>query len=133
MVKHSQRPVYTAGIIERSDSRILIALPSAGEYESRLWQFPRGPVAANESPEAAMRRVAKEMLGIFVEIVVGQPPLIESVGGRDVELRYFFCAPGTGEAAAGPYAEIRWVVKAHLCEYDFDAASQPVCRWLLEH
>ncbi len=126
-----RRPLYAAGIIERLDHHVLIALASGREEEGRLWQFPRGPAEPNESAEAAMRRVARRELGIEVEIVVGQPPLVEDIDGQAVELRYFFCGLTTGVPQVGPYREIRWVSKAHLREYDFDHPSAPVVQWLL--
>ena len=127
-----RRPLYAVGIIERPDHHVLIALASGREEQGRLWQFPRGPAEPNESVEAAMRRVARQEFGIEVEIVVGQPPLVEEIDGKAVELRYFFCDLTTGVPQAGGYEEIRWVSKAHLREYDFDQASAPVVQWLLE-
>ena len=79
-----------------------------------------------------MRRVARQELGIEVEIILGQPPLVEEIDGQAVELRYFFCDLTTGAPQAGRYDEIRWVSKAHLREYDFDRVSAPVVQWLLE-
>lgn len=127
-----RRPLYAAGIIERLDHHVLIALASGREEQDRLWQFPRGPAEPNESAEAAMRRVARQELGIEVEIILGQPPLVEEIDGQAVELRYFFCDLTTGAPQAGRYDEIRWVSKAHLREYDFDRVSAPVVQWLLE-
>ena len=127
-----RRPLYAAGIIERLDHHVLIALASGSEEHDRLWQFPRGPAEPNESAEAAMRRVARQELGIEVEIILGQPPLVEEIDGQAVELRYFFCDLTTGAPQAGRYDEIRWVSKAHLREYDFDRVSAPVVQWLLE-
>lgn len=125
------RPRYVAAIIERADDHILIALPSATEA-TRQWQFPRGLGTRNESAEASMRRVALDQLGLYVELVVGQPPLLVEIEGHPAELRYFFCGIAGGCEKPGPYAEIRWVPKAHLREYDFDAPSQPVVEWLLQ-
>jgi ADP-ribose pyrophosphatase YjhB (NUDIX family) len=125
------RPCWSAGIIERQDNHVLIALPKDGQPSSRVWRFPRGPVERDESPEAAMRRIAREQLGLHVEVVVGQPPLVERVEGREAELRYFFCGVAGEDADPGPYAEIRWVSKGHLREYEFDSPSKPVVEWLL--
>ena len=132
MTKHQKIPMYVAGIIERHDQHVLIALPEHSENDNRLWEFPRGPVHRNESPEAAMRRITKEKLGLEIEIVTGQPPLLEAIDGVRVELRYFFCGMTSGDPSLLAYADIRWVHRLHLCEYEFDAASLPVTRWLLE-
>ena len=77
--------------------------------------------------------MARNALHVEVEIVTGQPPWIGRVAGQDVELRYFFCGLIHGEAVAEGLAAVRWIPKAHLREYDFDALSRPVVDWLLEH
>jgi len=120
------------GIIERHDNHVLIVLPSRPDGEARLWQFPRGLTCANESPEQAMRRTAYEQLGIHIEIVVGQPPVTAKLDGREVEMRCFFCGVADGVPRPGPYAEIRWVSRGHLREYEFDDSAKPVVEWLLE-
>lgn len=131
MSKIHRRPKFAAGLIERSDQELLIALPRSDSQTERRWQFPRDEVQAKESPEAAMRRVAKERLGIEVEITIGQPPVLAQLGGRSVEMRYFHCEVTSGEPSARQYAEVRWIPKAHLREYEFDEVSQPVAAWLL--
>jgi len=127
-----RRPRVAVGIIEQHDNRVLIVLPSSPDDQTRLWQFPRGLANIDESPEQAMRRTAHEQLGISVEIVVGQPPVTATLDGREVEMRCFFCGVADGEPRPGPYAEIRWVSRGHLREYEFDAASEPVVDWLLD-
>lgn len=122
---------YVAAIIERHDNHILIARLSKGDPDDRLWCFPRGRAKGGESPEAAMRRVTKEEIGIEVEIVVGQPPLVQDIAGERVEVRYFFCGVVAGSEQAGPYEALRWVPKHHLAEYEFDGPSKPVAEWVL--
>jgi 8-oxo-dGTP diphosphatase len=126
------RPTYTAAIIERHDDTVLIALRSPTDPERRLWQFPHGRVEENESPEKGMRRIARDTLGLKIEIIVGQPPFLAHVEGREVEIRFFICGVLDGEATPGPYEEIRWISKHHLQEYEFDDISMPVVEWLLE-
>lgn len=126
-------PTYAVGIVERYDNHLLILLTETHVDSPRLWQFPRGPIAPKETPEDGMRRIASELLGLEVEIVVGQPPVPCSLDGTEVQLRCFFCSPVEGEAHTDEPVELRWVPKAHLREYDFDAASQPVADWILEN
>ncbi len=127
-----RRPRVAVGIIERHDNHVLIVLPSTTDEQTRLWQFPRGSANVDESPEQAMRRTASAQLGIQVEIVVGQPPVPAMLDGQEVEMRYFFCGVAEGEPRPGLYAEIRWVTRGHLREYEFDDSSKPVVEWLLE-
>ncbi len=132
MPRPSTRPRFAAGIIERFDDQVLIVADTTDLSVPRLWFFPRDAVGDNESPEAAMRRIAHEKLGVHVEVVVGQPPLIQPIDGVEVEVRYFFCGISSGEPIRGAYAETRWLPKGQLREYDFDPASQTVVDWLIE-
>jgi ADP-ribose pyrophosphatase YjhB (NUDIX family) len=102
------------------------------DWQPTEWMFPRGPVHADESPEAAMRRLARDVLGITVEIVIGEAPVRAVIAGRDVQLRCFLCGVVDGEAASSIYAELRWVLKPRLREYEFDAVTRPIVDWLLE-
>src|SRR5262245_3701262 len=113
-----QIPRYVAGIVEDAHDQYLIALPQTDSSE-RLWQFPRALARADESAEAAMRRVASELLGLTVEVIVGQPPIQGSIDGQLFEFRYFFCGVLSGEAKSSSLAELRWVPHSHLLEYDF--------------
>ena len=128
----ARRPQLAAAIIERHDNHVLIALPESQAEGSRWWRFPRGPVRDGEPAEVAMRRIAKEQLGLEIEIVVGQPPIIAPLQDAEVELRYFFCGVIQGEEEPGEYAELRWVPRGQLREYEFDDASRPVVEWILE-
>jgi ADP-ribose pyrophosphatase YjhB (NUDIX family) len=130
MKKRPQRPVYSAALLETPDRQLLIVRRPGDNDEKRVWQFPRGPAGERESPEAAVRRVAAEQLDVKVEIMVGQPPFVVELDGVPVELRYFFCVITDGTPQRGPYAEIRWVPRVQIAEYEFDAGSQPVADWL---
>lgn len=135
MARSKSSKAIVAAIIERQDNYILIVRSSESTEstcDGPRWAFPRGWVKGDESPEAATRRTTREDLGIEVEIVVGQPPLVEEIGGERVELRFFFCGLISGGEESGPEDAIRWVPRHHLREYEFDALFQPVADWLLE-
>ena len=124
------RPLYCAAIIERADNSILIAQDQPAEQPEQ-WMFPRGIAQPDESAEAAMRRIAREQLGVFVELVIGQPPLPVNVDGVPSEIRYFFCGLAGGQPQPGPYNRIQWVNKAQLAEFGLDETSHAVADWLL--
>jgi 8-oxo-dGTP pyrophosphatase MutT (NUDIX family) len=126
-----RRSPFVASIIERANNDILIALARGPDAVLRHWQFPRGRARPDESPEAAMRRVARELLGILVEVIVGQPPVPARIDGEEVEVRFFFCGVADGEPRPEQFVELAWIHKAHLREYEFDAVSKPVVDWML--
>ena len=111
MARHRKRPIYAAGVIERVDNHVLIASFSSGGDDGRRWCFPCGSVDQGESPEAAMRRIAREDLGLEVEVVVGQPPLPGRIDGEEVEFRYFFCGVTVDEVRSSRYPSFRWVLR----------------------
>ncbi len=124
-----------AGLIERSDNHMLIERVGAGRDAMEgtgLWTFPRDLANEHETPEQAIRRMAVEQLGLTIEVVAGQPPLMENIDGQATELRYFFCGVISGEVKETTDNHLRWIPKAHLREYDFDVPSQPVVEWLLK-
>lgn len=132
MSRKQPQTILSACIIERLDNHLLIALPMGQPEDNRYWVFPRDSAKDGETPEQAMRRIAKDQLNLEIEIVVGQPPLPVEHEGQPAQVRYFFCGIIEGEATPGPYEKILWIPKAHLAEYDFDRISQPVAEFLLE-
>ena len=119
--------IAVAGIIERFDNSVLICLPKEGG--DPLWEFPCGLAKQGESPEAAIRRVMPECVGLRIEIHVGQPPLMGQHKGLEVEFRFFLCGIGTGEAETIEYEEVRWVDKTELSLHALSLPSKGVAEW----
>lgn len=136
-----RRPMIAAAILETHNNTVLIVRPRSEHdrapkddpgAERMPWQFPRGIVDPEETAEAGMRRIAWEQLGIKMEIVVGQPPFVHELDGREHEVRFFIGGILSHREPARPhYAEDRWIQRGHLREYDFDELSQPVAKWFL--
>jgi ADP-ribose pyrophosphatase YjhB (NUDIX family) len=114
--------------VEGHGGEVLICRPQ-DDPGRRFWEFPGGQARSGESPEAAMRRLAKERTGVHVEIHVGQPPLPAERDGSAVEYRCFLCGLSAGDAQPLDYAEVRWVAKGQLCEYDFDPITKRIVDW----
>ncbi|MBI4716458.1 MAG: NUDIX domain-containing protein [Planctomycetes bacterium] len=132
MSKRARLRIFAAGIIEHTDHRVLIAHCGEGDAATRLWHFPWGAAAPGESPEAAMRRIGTETLGVTLHVAVGQPPVIQEIDGESVEVRYFLCTVAAGTLDPGPDDPFRWESVGHLREYEFEPACRPVVQWLLE-
>ncbi|RJP37478.1 MAG: NUDIX domain-containing protein [Phycisphaerales bacterium] len=124
-------PTYAVGFIQRSDRRYLIFRQASGGAAAH-WQFPRGLVRQDESPEAAMRRVAQEQVGIEVQLDVGQPPLLVELEGREVCFRCFL-AGVIREASHRPCGiELQWVQAVQLLEFDFGPEYRQIVPWLAD-
>ncbi|MBL8878163.1 MAG: NUDIX domain-containing protein [Phycisphaerales bacterium] len=99
---------------------------------SANYEFPGGRVADRESPEAALRRLCREQLGVTIDFQIGQPPFQYAFGTHTVTFRYYICSIRAGEIAAVGCVEPRWVARAQLRDYIFDAPTQQVVDWLVE-
>ena len=117
-------------LIQRPGEHYLIVRPT--NDEECPWEFPGGPLRANESPEAGLRRICRDVLGVPIEISQGQPPVAYSFGTHTVTYRYYLCGVLKGEAAALGVAELRWVLRKQLVEYVFAEPMRQVVEWLLE-
>lgn len=131
MARHVESTRVSLGLIEGPGNEWLILCPAGDSATERHWTFLHGPVRQGESPEAALRRMATDQLGVKVDIYVGQPPVITTMGGQRVELRCFFCSIVAGDPAPNEGFEIRWIPKAHLEEYQFDSVAAPIAAWLV--
>lgn len=123
-------PVDARAMIVRARVNYLIVRPG-GDPEAP-WRFPGGSAEADESPEAALRRTAREQLGVELEILVGQPPFVHRTSERAVTYRYYVCAILRGEPATRGGGEMRWVQAAQLRDYVFDEPTQKVVDWIIE-
>ncbi|MFH0982839.1 MAG: NUDIX domain-containing protein [Planctomycetota bacterium] len=128
----AQRPsdvIVVAAIIEQANGEVLIARPANAGSGPSCWEFPSGHVREGESPEAAMRRVAQERVGLTLALDVGQPPFAGVYHGDPVVFRYFLAGVVDGGAQAVDYAEVRWVTQAQLRQFDFDPTTQQIVEW----
>ena len=99
--------------------------------EDQPWEFPGGRVQQNESPEAAMRRLCRTLIGAEVELQQGQPPFVHNFGTHSITFRYFIVGIAREEVAPPTAAEMRWVQLGQLRDYVFDTPTQQVVDWLL--
>jgi 8-oxo-dGTP pyrophosphatase MutT (NUDIX family) len=129
---HARKALVVSCIIERGRDNVLIATSDSKGAESRLWEFVSGWRRGNETPEAAMRRIAAERTGIEIDIHTGQPPFADEYEGRAAEFRFFLAGVVASEPSAIGYEEVRWVRRGRLCEYDFIGAHTSVVEWYAE-
>lgn len=125
----------SVGVFENSRGEILICRLRSDTETARLWCFPRTAIQPAETPEAAVRRAARE-LGLNVKIHTAQPPVSRKTPEGHKVYRYHFCdaASDPESCRVGPdseYAEARWIPKAHLREYDFAGQDADAVEWML--
>ncbi len=110
---------------------LIVRLEGTPEQPGR-WVFPFGPVGPGEMPEPAIRRILAQQLGLHAHIQHGQPPFDQTYGETLYRWRFLFGEVTSPEANNRHYAEVRWVPRQSLVEYEFEPVSQQVVDWLLE-
>jgi 8-oxo-dGTP diphosphatase len=118
------------GMIQRAGREYLIV--RRAHDPDAPWEFPGGPLEANESPEAALRRWCRSLLHIELEIILGQPPFVYGPGAQRVTYRFYLCHIASGEPEPAGVGELRWVLGAQLRDYVFAPAMQQVVDWIAE-
>ena len=72
-----------AGVLDRSDGRLLMHLRPEGKHHGGLWEFPGGKVESEEMPAAALVRELAEELGITCDASDLKPcGFAETAGGE---------------------------------------------------
>ena len=112
-----------AAVIERTGPEgtlILIGQRKPGGRHELRWEFPGGKVEPGEESREALKRELREELGI--EACIGNE--IERYdfsysAGRVTRLTFFHVTEFTGEPANLDFAQIAWVPRNRLSEYDF--------------
>ena len=121
--------IESRALIQNSRREYLIIRTVVGDDQP--WEFPGGRVQQNESPEAAMRRLCRALIGADVELQQGQPPFVYNFGTHSITFRYFIVCLAREEIASPTAAELRSVQLGQLRDYVFDAPTQQVVDWLL--
>lgn len=129
MAKAAQSWTDSRALILRNGREFLLLRPNSNE--GTVWEFPGGRAEPRESPEAALRRHCKRMLGVEVNFVLGQPPFVYDFGTHRVAYRFYECSMAGGEPKARDGMEIRWIQSQQMRDYVFDPPTQQVVEWLL--
>ena len=112
-----------AAVIERAGpegSLILIGQRKPRGRHGLKWEFPGGKVEPGEESRAALARELREELGI--EAQIGQEIDrydFSYVPGKLTRLKFYAVTAFAGEPANLDFAQIAWVRREKLPEYDF--------------
>jgi len=112
----------SAALIFRG-GKLLITQRHAKSHLGGLWEFPGGKREAGETFEQCLVREIREELG--VEISVGE--LFEEISHdypeKSVHLKFFICKLLSGEPEPLDCADVKWVTKMELADFEFPAAD----------
>src|SRR5215831_1233102 len=114
-----------AGVIERSDRRLLIGQRRRSDSSPLKWEFPGGKVEAGETPEKALARELNEELGAVLQksVPIGRVLYSYAETPDQLEILFFAAAISDGELTPRTFEKIAWVLPKELGDYDFLAAN----------
>ena len=117
-----------AGLIFRS-GKLLITQRHADAHLGGLWEFPGGKREPGETFEQCLRRELREELGCDVEVLELVESITHTYPEKTVHLQFFRCRWLAHEPQAIDCADLRWVSREELAQFNFPAADAK----LLEH
>jgi 8-oxo-dGTP diphosphatase len=118
--------VVVAGIIERSDRRLLIGQRRRNDTSPLKWEFPGGKVEPGETDEVALARELQEELGATM---VKSAPIWRAVHkyaetATPLEIRFYAVAIESTDVRGNEFEQIAWALPKELSDYDFLAANR---------
>jgi 8-oxo-dGTP diphosphatase len=124
--------VVAALITSDGGQRVLVQQRPPGKPRGLLWEFPGGKVEAHESDEEALRREAREELGIELEIGPERFRTLHHYPDIDVNLHVYLArvVQGTPQSRAGQV--LREATVADLGTLTFCEADRPLVDSLLQ-
>ena len=120
--------LVAAALIVREDT-VLVCQRTKYQTMPLKWEFPGGKIEHGEQPTDGLRRELEEELGIAARIG-DEVARIKHVykNGNAVELRFFLVREFEGEVENRIFADLRWVERSRLPDYDFLEADLELVR-----
>ena len=115
--------IVVAGLIYRSDGKLLIAQRPAGKHGALKWEFPGGKLEADEDPKDCLVREIKEEMDVEVSVDRVAEVLYHRYPDRAVLLLFYFCKYVRGDVRTIECADFAWADATKLTDYDFLSAD----------
>lgn len=117
--------LVVAGVIERSDRRLLICQRRRDDTSPLKWEFPGGKVELGETPEAALARELREELAVKLEkcAELGRARHKYATSLEELEIRFYAAAIVEAEVTPKCFEQVVWALPKELGNYDFLAAN----------
>ena len=126
------RKLVVAGLIVRDDGLVLITQRRADQALPLQWEFPGGKVEPGESPVEALARELREEIGVSVDVGRIWDVLFHAYPAFDLVMLVYACRIVEGnEPSAVEVADVQWVERAKLPEWDILPADRPLVERLI--
>jgi len=134
--RRSKAPVpihrMAVGVIRRG-AKILIIRRQEEGLLGGLWEFPAGRIHANEDPEAACVRSARNSVNLPVRVVAFLDRVNHAYSHFAVQLEVYCCRAETGRVRLAEAEAFRWIRAAEAGRYPFTGASHKILSLLRSH
>ena len=121
-----------AGVIRRSDGRVLVARRLPGKHMAGAWEFPGGKVRPSETPRHALDRELREELGVSVRRARRIMSYEQEYPDRLIELHFFLVTDYSGAPRGVEQQELAWEFPERLGELGFLPADRPLVDFLIQ-
>ncbi len=121
-----------AGVIRRSDGRVLVSRRLPGKHLAGAWEFPGGKVRAGEEPRQALDRELYEELGVSVRRASRTMSYQQEYPDRTVELHFYLVREYSGAPQGREGQELAWEFPERLGEMGFLPADRPLVDLLIQ-
>ncbi len=121
-----------AGVIRRSDGRVLVSRRLPGRHMAGAWEFPGGKVQAPETPRQALGRELREELGISVRRARRIMSYEQEYPDRLIALHFYQVSEYSGVPRGCERQELAWELPERLAELGFLPADRPLVELLIQ-
>ncbi len=123
--------LVTAAVIARH-GLILLARRVTSAHGAGGWEFPGGKLDAGEAPEAGLAREIQEELGVAITVGALLADVRHAYPARTIRLLAYHARIVAGEPQATEHAELAWVPRGALLDYDLLPADVPIAQLLAQ-
>ena len=123
--------VKVAAALIRNGDRFMICQRPAHKARGLLWEFVGGKLEKGESGEEALIRECREELGVTVAVGELFMTVVHEYPDITVELSVYNASIAEGTVQKLEHADIRYITKDEIGDYDFCPADQPILKKIL--
>jgi len=120
-----KRTLVVAGLMVRGE-HVLITQRRADQALPLQWEFPGGKVEPGEAPTVALARELTEEIGVTVEVGRIWDVLFHAYPTFDLVMLVYACRIVSGEPRPVEVANVKWVPRTELGQWDILPADRPL-------
>ncbi len=135
-------PAYSSGpavtevqeaavVVRRGTQVLLVQRPATGRW-ANLWEFPHGPLLAQETPDSAAGRLLTELTGLECRLGMELQTIRHGITRFRITLVCFEAEFRAGEFRSSFYQQGTWLTPADLVRYPVSAPQRRLASTLAQ-